>query len=75
MTKASLIKDNISLRLAYRLRGSVHYHHGGKHGNMQADMVLEEELRVLPSCSKGRQEWTTIFQVARRRVSQSPSPQ
>ena len=31
---------------AYSFRGSVHYHHGGKHGNMQADMVLEE-LRVL----------------------------
>jgi len=29
MTKASLIKDNIYLGLAYRLRGSVHYHEGG----------------------------------------------
>ena len=28
--------------LAYSFRGSVHYHHGGKHGIMQADMVLEE---------------------------------
>jgi len=27
-------------------RGSVHYHHGGKHGRVQADMVLEEP-RVL----------------------------
>jgi hypothetical protein len=34
------------LGLAYRFRGSVHYHHGGKHGNIQANMVLEE-LRVL----------------------------
>jgi hypothetical protein len=25
----------------------VHYHHGGKHGNLQANMVLEKELRVL----------------------------
>jgi hypothetical protein len=25
-------------------RGSVYYHHGGKHGSMQADMVLEKEL-------------------------------
>jgi hypothetical protein len=33
--------------LAYRFRGSVHYHHGRKHGSIQADMVLEEELRVL----------------------------
>jgi phenylalanyl-tRNA synthetase beta subunit len=34
------------LELAYRFRGSVHYHHGGKHGSIQADVVLEE-LRVL----------------------------
>jgi hypothetical protein len=42
MTKAILIKANISLGLAYSFRGSVHYHHGG---NM-ADMVLEES-RIL----------------------------
>ena len=29
MTKASLIKNNIYLGLAYRFRGSVHYHQGG----------------------------------------------
>jgi hypothetical protein len=34
------------LGLAYRFRGSAHYHHGRKHGSVQADMVLEE-LRVL----------------------------
>jgi hypothetical protein len=28
MTKASLIKDNISLRLAYKVTGSVHYTQG-----------------------------------------------
>jgi hypothetical protein len=28
-------------------RGLVHYHHGRKHGSVQADMVLEKELRVL----------------------------
>jgi hypothetical protein len=28
-------------------RGSVHYHHGRKHGSIQVDMVLEKELRVL----------------------------
>ena len=46
MTVATLLKDNIELELAYSFSGLVHYHHGGKHGNMQADMVLEE-LRVL----------------------------
>ena len=30
-----------------QFRGSVHYHHGREHGGMQADMVLEKELRVL----------------------------
>ena len=33
--------------LSYSFRGSVHYHHGRKHGSVQADMVLEKELRVL----------------------------
>jgi hypothetical protein len=34
------------LELAYSFRGSVHYHHGRKYGNLRADMVLEE-LKVL----------------------------
>ena len=42
MAKATLIKTNVSLWLAYKFRGSVHYPHGGKHGSVQADMVLEE---------------------------------
>jgi hypothetical protein len=46
MTKATLTTDNISLRLAYLFRGSVHNHHDGKHGSIQADMMLEEQ-RVL----------------------------
>jgi hypothetical protein len=33
--------------LAYSFRGSVHYHHGKKHGRVKADMGLEKELRVL----------------------------
>ena len=41
MTKATLIKANISLGLAYSFRGSVHYHHVRKHGSVQADMRLE----------------------------------
>ena len=44
LTKATLIKDNIYLGLAYSFRGLVHYYHGRKHGNVQADMVLEKEL-------------------------------
>ena len=30
-----------------RFRGLVFYHHGGKHGSIQADPVLEKEPRVL----------------------------
>jgi len=47
MTKVTLIKENISLGLAYSFRYLVHYL-GGKHGSVQAeaDRVLEE-LRVL----------------------------
>jgi hypothetical protein len=36
----SYIKVTISLGLAYR--GLVHYHHGGKHGSDQTDLMLEE---------------------------------
>ena len=35
------------MELAYSFRDSVHYHHGGKHGSVQAVMVLEKP-RVLP---------------------------
>ena len=47
MNMATLVKDNVSLGLAYSFRGSVHYHRGGKHGSIQTDTVLEKELRVL----------------------------
>jgi hypothetical protein len=30
----------------YKFRGSVHYYQDRKHGSVQADMVLEKELRV-----------------------------
>jgi hypothetical protein len=46
MTKATFIKENIELGLAYSFRGSDHYHHGRKHDFGQADLVLEE-VRVL----------------------------
>jgi hypothetical protein len=35
------------LGLAYKFRGSVHFHQGRKHGSDQAGMALEKELRVL----------------------------
>lgn len=33
--------------LAYRFRGPVHFHHGGEHGSVQTNVVLEKKLRVL----------------------------
>ena len=45
--QATLIKENIELGLADSFRDLVHYHQGEKHGSTQADLVLEEELRVL----------------------------
>jgi hypothetical protein len=33
--------------MAYRFRGLVLYHHGRKHGRIEADRMLEKELRVL----------------------------
>jgi hypothetical protein len=47
MTMAALIKEDISLGLAYSFRGLVHYHHDKKYGRMQADVLLKKELRVL----------------------------
>jgi hypothetical protein len=41
MTNVALIKENIALGLPYSFRGSVHYHYVGKHGSLQADMVLK----------------------------------
>jgi hypothetical protein len=40
--KATLIKDNTQLGLAYSFRGSGRYHHGGKHGSIQAGLAQEE---------------------------------
>ena len=44
------------VRASLQFISLAHYHHGGKHGGMQADMVLEKELRVLhldPQVAKG----------------------
>lgn len=40
---AALLKEHISLGLAYRFRDLVHYHHGRKLGSTQAGMVLDKE--------------------------------
>ena len=48
-------KEKHLIGLTYSMRGSVHYHHGGKYGSVQADMMMEE-LKVLqldPQAAKG----------------------
>ena len=42
--------------LAYSFRGLVHYHHGGEHGSMQADMVLDQlgVLHLDPKAARRR---------------------
>jgi hypothetical protein len=37
------------LGLAFSFRDLAHNHHSKKHDGVQIDMVLEKELRVLPS--------------------------
>jgi hypothetical protein len=39
-------KEKHLIGAGIQFRGLVHYHHGGKHGSMQADMMLKKELRV-----------------------------
>lgn len=58
--------------LAYRFRGLVHYHYGKKHSGAQADMVLENEPRVLylDRQAAGRESYWTWFEHLKH---QSPS--
>ena len=72
MTKATLIKKNISLELAYRIRGLVSFHHGGNHSSVQAVMALEK-LRVLRLVPKGNR--IKLFCRQLGGGSQSPPPQ
>jgi hypothetical protein len=71
MTKATLIKKNISLELAYRIRGLVSFHHGGNHSSVQAVMALEK-LRVLRLVPKGNR--IKLFCRQLGGGSQSPPP-
>ena len=58
---ATLTKENIELGLAYSFRGLVHYHHGGKHGSIQAGLVLEEP-GILHSDSKAARKRLSFIQ-------------
>ena len=69
MTTATLTKEIISLALAYRLRG--YYLLSTRQGSMetvQADMVLEKELRVLQEERVSHWAWLELLK------PQGPSP-
>ena len=57
---------------ALQFQGSVHYHHARIHWSIQADMVLEKELRILHLDLKAARK-KTVFQASRRGVS-NPTP-
>jgi len=44
------------LGLAYSFRDLVHYHHGGEHGSLQADMVLEKFRALHPNMQAAGRE-------------------
>jgi hypothetical protein len=56
MTKATLIKENISLGLAYRFRGLVHYHHGGECGVLQTNIHAGEGAESFTSWLTGNKK-------------------
>ena len=51
LTTISLI-----IGVGFQFKGIVYCHHGGKHGSMQAGMLLEKELRVLRLDPQAREE-------------------
>lgn len=55
MTKATFIKESISLGLTYSFRGLGHYHHDRKHGSLQADMVLGSPDFYILICSQQKE--------------------
>lgn len=57
MTVAALIKKRFNWVPCLRFRGSVHYHHDGENGGVQADVVLElRELHLKATGSRLEQE-------------------
>jgi hypothetical protein len=58
MTIAILMKENTELGLAYSFRCSVHYHHIGKHGSVQAESAGVAKSSISSSKAHRRQ---TVF--------------
>ena len=47
-----------------QFRGLAYYYHGGKHSSIEADMVLEKELRVLTSYLMSNRKWSETLGMA-----------
>jgi hypothetical protein len=47
LISANILKESISLSLAYNFRGSGYYHHGGKYSSLQADCWMGQEFCIL----------------------------
>lgn len=63
------------MELVYSFRGLVHYHHDDKHGSVQADMVLEEELSILqPEQQTAGRETESVDLALAVETSKSPPP-
>jgi hypothetical protein len=69
MIKATLIKANIQMGLAYSFKDSVHYHRGRKYDSMQVDMVLEDPKVLHPGPKATRKGLFHLW-----RCFQSPYP-
>jgi hypothetical protein len=63
MMKATLIKQH-STGAGLEFQCSVCYHHGGKHGSMQADIMLEEPRALHLDPKATRRD--SFLQAARR---------
>lgn len=51
--QSNFYKGKHLIVMAYSFRSSIHHDHGEKHSCMEAVMVLEKELGVLPHLSTG----------------------
>jgi hypothetical protein len=45
--RGNLYKGKHLFVACLKFKGLIYYHHGGKHGDTQTEMVLEKMLRVL----------------------------
>lgn len=67
-------KGKLLIGVDLQFRGSVHHHHGRKHGGVQADTVLEKELRVLTQSNQEPVSSRQLGEGSQARPPNSPTP-